>query len=277
MSSTIKLNSGHEMPILGLGTYLTKSQQMDEVLPEAIKTGYKLIDTAFAYGNQEGIGMTIGKLIEEGKIKRDNLFIETKIWNTMHTYERAKEAINENLRQLNLPYVDLMLIHYPMAVKPGDAMFPLDDYGKVIEGDGHFTEVWRALEDAVAEGKVKSIGISNFNHKQIERLLAIAKIKPAVNQIEMHPYLQQQKLREFCKEKNIAITAYGSLSSPGDKVYRNMEVPNLLTDPVIVEIAKKHNRTPAQIALRWALQNGVAIIPKADDPSEKNKEFICIF
>ncbi|PAV73202.1 hypothetical protein WR25_14295 isoform D [Diploscapter pachys] len=285
MDYTIKLNSGYEMPLVGMGSWLGKDEEvkfknfqqmklteinieMEKIMSDAFDAGYRHIDTAFLYGNQKGIGKGILKVITDGKILRDDIFVTTKIWNTSHTYARAKEAIYENLRQLGLDYIDLMLIHWPMAFKEGDDIFPLDSNGKVIEGEGHFFEAWKALEDSIEEGHVRSIGVSNFNHKQIERLLEKAKIRPAVNQVEMHPYYQQKKLRDYCKEKGIIVTAFSPLGSPGDTNFRNKQMPNILTDPVLAEIAKKHGKSPAQVALRWAVQNGVIVIPKSANPGK---------
>ncbi|KAJ1351758.1 hypothetical protein KIN20_007894 [Parelaphostrongylus tenuis] len=197
-------------------------------------------------------------------IKERNVFITSKVWNTFHSTSACKKHVVEILDQLQLKYIDLMLIHWPMGYEEGGDPFPKrPDSDKMKYSNEDYLTTWKVLEDFVKEGKIRSIGISNFNHKQIERLIANSTVKPAVLQVELHPYLQQKKLRAFCKDKGIAVTAYSSLGNPGSAYFRNPGDPNILTEPTLKKIAAAHGKTPAQVALRWAVQQNIIVIPKS--------------
>uniref|UniRef100_W6NG80 Aldo keto reductase domain containing protein n=1 Tax=Haemonchus contortus TaxID=6289 RepID=W6NG80_HAECO len=260
---TFKLISGYEMPMVGLGTWQSQPGEVGKAVEVALNAGYNLIDCAWIYGNQAEIGETLKKLFSTTH-KRENIFITSKVWNTFHLASACKEHVKEILNQLQLDYIDLMLIHWPHGYEEGGEPFPKrEDCEKMKYSDVDYLTTWKVLEDFVKEGKIRSIGVSNFNHKQIERIIASGTVKPAVLQVELHPYFQQKKLREFCKEHGIAVTAYSSLSNPGSAFFRKDGDPNLLTEPVIKKIASAHNKTPAQIALRWAVQLNVLVIPKS--------------
>jgi methylglyoxal/glyoxal reductase len=229
LQDTTKLHNGVEMPWFGLGVF--KVQEGSEVIDSvkaAIKNGYKSIDTAAIYGNEEGVGQAI----KESGAPREELFITTKVWNSEQGYDSALAAFDESLSKLGLEYVDLYLIHWPVK--------------------GKYKDTWRALEKLYKDGRVRAIGVSNFHVHHLEDLLETAEIVPMVNQVEYHPHLAQLELREFCKQKGIQLEAWSPLKQG-----------QLLDEPVITEIAEKHKKSPAQIILRWDLQNEVITIPKS--------------
>ncbi|MEN8698758.1 aldo/keto reductase [Bacillus infantis] len=229
LQDTTKLHNGVEMPWFGLGVF--KVQEGTEVIDSvkaAIKNGYKSIDTAAIYGNEEGVGQAI----KESGAQREDLFITTKVWNSEQGYDSTLAAFDESLSKLGLDYVDLYLIHWPVK--------------------GKYKDTWRALEKLYKDGRVRAIGVSNFHVHHLEDLLETAEIVPMVNQVEYHPHLAQLELREFCKQKGIQLEAWSPLKQG-----------QLLDEPVITEIAEKHKKSPAQIILRWDLQNEVVTIPKS--------------
>jgi len=260
--SSVTLNSGHKIPQLGLGTWLSKPGEVGDAVKIALEVGYRHIDCAMAYGNQEEVGRVFKDVFSSGKVKREDVFITSKIWNTFHSYEKATAAIDIMLKELQIPYLDLCLIHWPMGYFEEDGLFPKDDNGKIIYANTDYVDTWRALEDAVKAGKVRSIGLSNFNIKQIERVMKGATIKPAVLQVEVHPYFAQNTLLEWCKKNGIAVTAFSPLANNAH-IFRKEGQPNLLEDKVVVNIAEKHHKTPAQVVLRWAIQRGTIVIPKS--------------
>ncbi|CAJ0582209.1 unnamed protein product, partial [Mesorhabditis spiculigera] len=272
----ILLSSGHKMPQIGLGTWLAKPGEVANAVEQALKIGYRHIDCAVSYENQHEIGPVFKKALEAGQLTREELFVTSKVWNTRHSYNKAKQCVGDILRELQLDYLDLCLIHWPVGYfEDTDEVWPKDANGKMRYSDVHFTETWRAMEDLVDEGRVRSIGLSNFNHHQIDEVLTVARIKPAVLQVELHPYFQQRRLRDYCQTNGIAVTAYSPLGNPA-MAFRKQGDPSILSDPVFLGIAAEVGKSPAQVALRWAIQEGIIIIPKS--VSEKRlKENIDIF
>ncbi|XP_020295785.1 1,5-anhydro-D-fructose reductase-like, partial [Pseudomyrmex gracilis] len=232
---------------------------VERAVKDAIDLGYRHIDTAFFYGNEKEIGKAICEKIQDGIVKREDLFVTTKLWNNTHKKELVVPTCKQSLTNLGLDYIDLYLVHWPFAFKEGDNMWPQDDNGKLIESDTDYLETWKGMEECVRQGLTRSIGISNFNSEQITRLLKSAKIAPVNNQVEVNININQEKLVDFCKEHNITVTGYSPLGQPGN----SSGVANQLDNPVILQIAQKYNKTPAQIALRYVYQNGVAPIPKS--------------
>ncbi|KAJ2894783.1 hypothetical protein GGI21_005238, partial [Coemansia aciculifera] len=244
----ILLNNGKTMPAIGLGTWRANESG---VLAQAIKTavglGYRHIDCAKIYGNQP----EIGKALQQVDVPREDLFIVSKIYENKHRPELVAGALDEILDELQLEYLDLLLMHWPFAIKPEV------DTIKIVSTDLEdvpIMDTWRAMEDLVSSGKVRSIGVSNFNQSILEKMIPQCRIVPAVNQVEIHPYNQAKELVKFCKKSGIAVTGYCPLG--GTRI-------NVMNDDFIKHIAEAHIGTPAQVALSWALARGIAVIPKS--------------
>nr|CAD7196732.1 unnamed protein product [Timema douglasi] len=232
-----------------------------KAVEDAIDAGYRHIDGAHVYGNEKEVGAGIRNKIAEGIVKREDLFITSKLWNTKHKQDAVVPACKNTLADLGLDYLDLYLIHWPFAFSDNDGLFPTKD-GKADVIDVDVTETWKGMEECVKLGLAKSIGISNFNSEQIKKVVTSATIKPVTNQVECHPYLNQKQLRELCKQHNIIITAYSPLGNPGSK-FNAPGTPNILQDAKLKELAKKHGKSVAQIILRYLIDIGTVPIPKS--------------
>ncbi|GCF92241.1 glyoxal reductase [Enterococcus florum] len=228
MEKTKQLANGLEMPRLGLGVWRVEDTTATDAVKWAINDGYRLIDTAAIYKNETGVG----KGIRESGIQRKDLFITTKLWNSDQGYESAHQAFNDSLDRLGLEYVDLYLIHWPV--------------------EGEFNDSWRAMEEIYESGRAKAIGVSNFHQHHIEKLMATAKIKPMVDQIELHPTLTQEPLRKYLASEGIAVEAWSPLGQG-----------KILENETLVSIGKQHNKTAAQVIIRWHLQSDIIVIPKS--------------
>lgn len=228
------LNNGYPMPSVGLGVYKISDEDMTKVVNAAIDAGYRAFDTAYFYDNEA----SLGRALKDSGVDREDLVITTKLWNDYQGYEKTFEYFNKSIENLQTDYLDLFLIHWP------------------CEADGLFIETYKAMEELYEQGKVKAIGVCNFNVHHLEKLMDQSSIKPMVNQIEVHPYFNQQELQEFCDRHDIKVTAWMPL----------MRNRGLLDDPVIVKIAKKYHKTPAQVVLRWHLAHNRIIIPKSQTP-----------
>jgi len=260
---SLLMNNGLRIPQFGLGTWKSKPGEVTQAVKDAIDAGYRHIDGAFAYQNENEVGEAIAAKIKEGVIKREDVFITSKLWNAFHSPNLVVPSIKKTLSLLGLEYIDLYLIHWPMGYKEGGGLFETDANGKQLYSDVDYVNTWKQMEECVKQGLTKSIGISNFNSKQMERILAIATIKPVMNQVECHPYLNQKKLIDFCASKNILITAYSPLGSP-DRPWAKPGDPALLDDPKLNEIAKKYpGKSTAQMLIKWQVQRGTVVIPKS--------------
>lgn len=245
MVPMITLNNDVQMPQFGLGVWQAEEgAEVEQAITTALENGYRLIDTAAIYNNEAGVG----RAIKDSNVPREEIFITTKLWNNDQGYDEALRAYDKSLERLGVDYADLYLIHWPMPK------------------NGKFIDTWRALEKLLSEQRVRAIGVSNFKPAHLEQLLAASSVVPAVNQIELHPKLQQHETREFCTTHNIAVESYSPI----------MRGSELLEDASLQALADKHQKTPAQIVLRWHVQNGFIVIPKSVTP-DRIKENIQIF
>eukprot|EP00742_Colponemidia_sp_Colp-10_P005197 GILJ01005551.1.p1 GENE.GILJ01005551.1~~GILJ01005551.1.p1 ORF type:complete len:311 (+),score=49.46 GILJ01005551.1:28-933(+) len=250
---TAKLNSGHEIPLVGLGTWQAPAGEVGAAVKTALGLGYRHIDCAAIYGNEAEIGQAFEEVFAQGVIKREDVFITSKLWNTKHKREDVKPALLKQLSDLKLEYLDLYLIHWPMAFTEDHAK---DENGSIKLLPIPLRETWEAMEQLVDEGLVRSIGISNFNIQLTNDLLSYARIKPAVNQVELHPLNVQQRLKDFCAARGIHLTGYCPLARSDASV-------NVMENPTITTLASKYNKSPAAILIRWGVQRGTSVIPKS--------------
>jgi diketogulonate reductase-like aldo/keto reductase len=263
----IALNHGSgAMPALGFGTLIPDPVATRNATKAALETGFRLLDTAERYKTEREVGEAMQEVFQAGKIKRKDVFVITKLWNTNHRPERVKPAIEASLKKLQLDFVDLYLIHTPFAFQPGDEQDPRDANGNVIYDQGvTLVETWKALENLVDEGKCKAIGLSDVGLEQVQQIFDAARIKPAVVHVESHPYLPEWELLNYCKENGIVLQAFAALGHGSE--------PKLVEHPVITAIAKRVNKTPAQVLLAWAIQRGTALLTTATNPSWINENF----
>ena len=263
----IPLNDGSGViPAVGFGTLIPDPLATTQATAAALATGFRHFDCAERYRNEEAVGAALQAALKAGTVRREELFITTKLWNTNHRPERVKAAFELSLRRLYVDHADGYLIHTPFAFRPGDELDPRDAHGQVIYDSGvTLRETWQALEQLVDEGGCRSIGLSDVRLEQLQEIVQSARIKPALVQIESHPYLPEWELLAFCREHGIVLLAFAALGHGMD--------PRLLDDPVITAIAARVRKTPAQIALAWAVQRGTAFLTTSTEPRHIQESF----
>ncbi|XP_040201557.1 rho crystallin isoform X3 [Rana temporaria] len=264
----VTLNDGNMMPILGLGTYASPDvpkSLAEEAVKIAIDVGYRHIDCAFITGNEMHIGNGIRSKISDGTVKREDIFYTGKLWCTYFSPEMVRKGLERSLRDVGMDYLDLFLMHWPVSLKPSGASDPSDKDKPFIYDNVDLCATWEALEACKDAGLVRSLGVSNFNRRQLERILNKPglKYKPVCNQVECHVYLNQNKLHSYCKSKDIVLVAYSVLGSHRDRNWVDLSLPVLLEDPVLCKVAAKYNRTPAEVAMRFVLQNEIVVLAKS--------------
>ncbi|KAK3298144.1 NADP-dependent oxidoreductase domain-containing protein [Chaetomium fimeti] len=267
-NKTFKLNTGQDIPALGLGTWQSGAGEVQTAVAHALKSGYRLVDGAYCYGNEEEVGKGLADAFASGAVKREDVFVVSKVWATYTT--RCELGLQKSLEKLGLDYVDLFLVHWPLLMNPdgNDDRFPKLPNGErdIIHSHNH-VDTWKQMEKLVATGKTKAIGVSNYSKRYLEELLPHATIVPAVNQIENHPALPQQEIVDLCNEKGIHIMAYSPLGSTGSPLF---------TAEPVVAIAEKHGVKPAAVLLSYHLARGSTVLAKSVTPAriEENRKLV---
>jgi diketogulonate reductase-like aldo/keto reductase len=253
-------NGAGAIPALGFGTLIPDPIATRNATRTALEAGFRALDTAERYRTEKEVGEAMQEVFKAGQLKREDVFVATKLWNTNHRPERVKPAFEASLKKLQLDYLDLYLIHTPFAFQPGDEQDPRDANGNVIYDRGvKLSDTWGALEELVDEGKCKAIGLSDIGLEKVKEIFETATIKPAVVHVESHPYLPEWELLDYCRKNGLVLQAFAPLGHSSE--------PNLLADPVITSIANRVGKTPAQVALAWAIQRGTALLTTSKTPS----------
>lgn len=259
-------NGAGSIPALGFGTLIPDPVATREAVLEALQVGFRELDCAERYRNEAMVGESLRETFARQTVRREEVFIATKLWNCHHRPEYVRPAFEASLARLRLDYIDLYLIHTPFAFQPGDDQEPRDPSGNIIYDDGvTLADTWRAMESLVDEGRCKSIGACNLSLQQAADIAAAARIGPAVLQVEAHPYLPQWELYRFCKDHGIVLQAFAALGHGVE--------PRVLDDPVVAAIARRVHKTPAQVLLAWALQRGTALLTTSKTPSRIRENF----
>ena len=263
---TLEFANGDKMPFLGLGTWKAGPDQVYQAVKTALQLGYRHIDCAPIYGNEAEIGQAVSESIQEGIISRDKLWVTSKLWNDCHAPEDVQPALEKTLADLQLDYLDLYLIHWPVAHRK-NVLFPGSASDFISLAELPIAKTWQAMEPLLSSGLCRHIGVSNFSIAKLKALVDVATVQPEMNQIELHPYLQQPEMLTFCDSHGIPLTAYsplGSLDRPPQ--LKAQDEPVLFEDPVIKAIAERHSATPAQVLISWAIQRRTVVIPKSSNP-----------
>jgi diketogulonate reductase-like aldo/keto reductase len=263
----IPLNNGSgATPAVGFGTLIPDPVATKQATKIALDVGFRHFDCAERYRNEAAVGDAMEEAIRAGTIRREDVFVTTKLWNTNHRPERVEPAFDASLKRLQIDYLDCYLIHTPFAFRPGDEQDPRNERGQVIyDSEVTLVDTWRALERLVDDGRCRSIGLSDVSLEKLREIVVAARIKPAVVQVESHPYLPEWELLDFCREHGIVLLAFAALGHGMD--------PKVLDDPVITNIAQRVHKTPAQVALAWAVQRGTAFLTTSTTPRRIQENF----
>jgi len=276
--NSFTLSNGVKMPAIGLGSWQSSPGEIAAAVEAAIDCGYRLIDTAYVYGNEKEIGDTLQKLFKKGTIKREEIFITTKLHMQYLHKEDVEPMLRKQLQSLQLDYVDLYLIHGPCGIKKVEGkLFPFDSNGMIEADPVDHMETWKGMEEVYKKGLTKSIGLSNFGLSQIQRIYDESTVKPHNLQLECHAYWPQNELHELCKKLNILMTAYAPIGSPGTRVGALQssvkDRPVLMEEETVKTIAAKYNKSPSQVLLRWLVQRGINVIPKSTNANRIKENF----
>ncbi|RXW24016.1 hypothetical protein EST38_g1827 [Candolleomyces aberdarensis] len=282
MASIVLKRTNQKMPLVGFGLWKVNNDTCADTVFNAIKAGYRLFDGAGDYGNEKEAGEGIKRAIEKGLVKREDLFITSKLWNTFHSKEHVKQLAKYQLDLWGLDYFDLFLIHFPISlayVDPAHRFPPgwTGDDDKVHLQNSPFQETWVAMESLVDEGLAKNIGVSNITGALLVDVFRYARYEPQVTQIELHPYLTQEPYLELAKTLGIAVTAYSSFGAQGwVELGMDKNATSLMEHNTVAQVASKYGKTPAQVLLRWATQRGLAVIPKSNSEARLVENLDCV-